>query len=151
MNSRLGTRVRLAGASLLAIFGVITIAVLVFRGGAPDVTSPEIVRQIYGCYYLDGRLVLKLSSDGMAHISGSTIRFSVVSLKSDLNIRAEGRLVVTSGPGGVRRVQVTDGLPLYLPVRLGPNPMINITALNGSGNSDLEKGPCRDDGSNLVH
>jgi hypothetical protein len=142
LNTPLGSAIRRVAASILAVIGVVTIIVLVYRGEAPDITSPEILRQVYGCYYLDGRLALVLSPNGMAHVSGSTIKFSVVSLKDDLNIKPERKLVATLEHDRIRRVHVADGSPLYLTLRLAANPIINIRMLNSSSFASLQKGSC---------
>jgi len=118
------------------------IGMVIYRGGPPAITSPDILQQIYGCYYLDGRQDLVLSSDVIAHIPGFSFGYEVFSSKEAFRILPARQLVVASGPDGLRDVHIADGLPLYLPMRLGPNPTININTLDPSIHVDLQKAPC---------
>lgn len=140
LNSPLGSKIRRVAASILAVFGVGTILLVMYRGD-PPVTSPEILRQVHGCYYLEGRLALVLSSDGMAHVSGPPVRYEVRSSKQGVGILPARRLVMAPGPDGLRGVHIADGLPLFLPVRLGTNSAIDIDTFDSNGAS-LQKALC---------
>jgi hypothetical protein len=140
LNSPAGSAIRRVAATALAVFGLGTILLVMYRGD-PPVTSPEILRQVHGCYYLEGRLALVLSADGMAHVSGPPVRYEVHSSKGQFRILPARRLVMARGPDGLRGVHIANALPLFLPVRLGPYPAIDIDTFDSNGAS-LQKAPC---------
>jgi hypothetical protein len=123
---------RRTAATLLALTGVGMMLFIAYRGD-PPVISPEILRQVPGCYYLEGRLALVLSADGMAHFSGPPVRYEIHSFNTGIRIRPARRLVIAPGPDGLRGVHITDGLPLFLPLRLGTNAAIDIDTFDSNG------------------
>lgn len=137
--------VRVVGASILILMFIGTVITLIVRGPYDRVNPPEVMRRIYGCYYLDGSLALELSPDGVAHSSGPPVRFSVVSIKRELKILPEGRLAVVAAPDGTRRVRLVEGLPLYLPLVLEPSPTVNLLTQDRASDIALAKATCHAD------
>ena len=110
---------RRAGTSVIVI--VLTMLIWMWsRDPYEVVTSPDILQEIYGCYYVNNVMVIKLNSNGSVAGNGWFMRYKIVSFKGELKFFPERGLLVTSEAGGRVSVVESGGAGLYYEVRRGP-------------------------------
>jgi hypothetical protein len=108
----------------------------------PVVANHRVLNDIYGCYRYDGRLVLVLAPDGLAHALGPAVPFSVVEIRRNLIVRPERRLAAIRLPDASYAIKVVDGHPAYLDFTLGPPTRLTVMSQDRSLTITLEKGAC---------